>query len=321
MEEFSIYTPTHANCTRVEMSESSAGPDRSNEDQVLSVALQLLRPLTRLLIAQGLKYGDAAEILKRAFVESSRAALESSATAVNASRISVGTGLHRQDVRRLLDSPGVAIQRGRSLAGEVYTRWLTDPHYRVKGRPRDLPMRAAAGRPSFETLARAVSTDVHPRTIGEELRRLQLVEFIGADRLRISPSGFVPINERAGMLGLLGDNVGDHFATAVGNVLGDTPRLLEQSLYADDLDDDAIAAVDAKVREIWFQSMDVLVPLLEVLIYQSRRAASASASSGRDPARRRRLRVGMYVHAQSTSPGKTADASPPESFDQDKESS
>lgn len=279
------------------MTQPPPASETSPEDQVLAVALQLMRPFSRLLIAQGLKYGEAAEVLKRAFVESGRAALEQAGTMPNVSRISVSTGLHRQDIKRLLETSAGPIARGRSLAGEVYTRWLTDPAYRIKGRPRDLPMRATGDRPSFEKLARAVSTDVHPRTIGEELRRLRLVEPVGADLLRISPEGFVPINERAGMLGFLGDNVGDHFEAAVGNVLGDRPRVLEQSVYADQLDDAGVAAADARVREIWRQTMDALVPLLETLIARSRDPAPSPDGATAPP--RRRLRIGMYMHSEA----------------------
>lgn len=293
------------------MNDATPQAELGAQDQVLEVALRLMRPYARLLIAQGLKYGEASEVLKRAFVDASRAELIKAGTAANVSRISVSTGLHRQDVKRLLDMPSNRIERGRSLASEVYTRWLTDSRYRLKGQPRVLPMRAGARQRSFEMLARSVSTDVHPRTLSEELRRLGLVETDddGAT-LRISSSGFVPINERAGMLGFLADNVGDHLAVAVGNVLGDKPRLLEQAVYANGLDASGVTAVDAKVRELWRQIMESLVPLLELVIEQGKRApVGATGSSPRNAAARKRVRIGMYMQAQPEDPD------PPDAFD------
>lgn len=275
-------------------------PSNSGEDaqaRALAVALRLSRPLARLLIAQGLKYGEAAEVLKRAFVEASGELLRQADVAANVSRISVATGLHRQDVKRLLETPADDIERGRSYASEVYTRWLTDRRYRVKGQPRVLPMRADDGRPSFEELARSISTDVHPRTLREELRRLGLVlSDDDGETLRIAPDGFVPINERAGLLGFVAENVGDHLSVAVGNVLGDTPRLLEQAVYADGLDDDSVLRTDNRVREAWRELMTVLVPLLEEQV----------AQSVGEP--RKRVRIGLYMHAAASE--SAADSTP-----------
>lgn len=264
----------------------AAGKSEDAQAQVLNIALRLMRPYARLLIAQGLKYGEAAEVLKRAFVEASRDEIARADGAANASRISVATGLHRQDIKRLLETPADDIERGRSIAAEVYTRWVTNARYRSKGKPRELPMRAGEGKVSFEALSRSISTDVHPRTVSEELRRLGLVvsDDDGAT-LRVSPEGFVPLAERAGMLGFLGENVGDHLSVAVANVLGDTPRRLEQAVYAEGLDERGVGEVDERARAIWREAMEQLVPLLEALV----------AARGDGP--RQRVRIGMYMQA------------------------
>ncbi len=287
------------------MSGSESSKGQSAQDQALAVALRLMRPYARLMVAQGLKYGEAAEVLKRAFVEIGKSEIEAAGAIGNVSRISVSTGLHRQDVKRLLDAPIESLDRGRSLAAEVYTRWLTDSKYRNKGGPRKLPVRSTDRKPSFETLARSVSTDVHPRTLIEELKRLGLVEFDESTQmLSLSPDGFVPINERAGMLGLLGDNVSDHFATAVGNVLGDQPRRLEQSVYAEGLDAESLTLIDGRAREIWRALMESMVPLLQTLVEKDRATRDSTAervlnAKERITAKRNRVRVGMYVHAES----------------------
>ena len=119
--------------------EPTATPTASAATPTLTAALELLRPFARLLIGQGLKYAEAAEALKRAFVEASLAELARGGTGANTSRISVSTGLHRQDINRLLEQPVDQFARGRSVAAEVYTRWLTDSRYLSDGRPKSLP--------------------------------------------------------------------------------------------------------------------------------------------------------------------------------------
>ena len=64
-----------------------------------------------------------------------------------------------------------AATRSRSIAAEVFAHWTTAPNFapsaahpgRCRARGRDA---------SFETLAQSVTTDVHPRSILEELMRL-----------------------------------------------------------------------------------------------------------------------------------------------------
>lgn len=278
------------------------------DDKVLEAALQIMRPLARLLISNGLKFGQAEEALKHAFVEAGRRALQRAGTTPNVSRISVSTGIHRKDVKRLLDAGDergeAALSHGRSFASELYTRWTADPAFRRRGRVLDLPMRAPEGRPSFETLARGVSTDVHPRALLEELRRLGLVE-LDADgaTVRLIEGGFVPSAERRQVMALLADNVADHLSGAVGNVGGESPTWLEQAVFADGLSDESLAVVDAEARRLWQQAMLALVPLL-----QGRIDADAS---GR---RNRRVRVGMYVFGapgSGTNEGEAGPASPP----------
>lgn len=292
MGKFSIY---HRGKLGNNMSRSKTVAPGSAEvapldEKVLEAALQIMRPLARLLVANGLKFGQAEEVLKHAFVDAGRRALEQAGATPNVSRVSVSTGIHRKDVKRLLefgDGGGDdALAHGRSFASELYTRWTADPAFRRRGRVLDLPMRAPRGQPSFELLARGVSTDVHPRALLEELRRLGLVEVDADDgRVRLVEGGFVPSAERRQVMALLADNVADHLAGAVGNVGGESPAWLEQAVFADGLSIESLAEVDAQARRLWQQAMRALVPLL-------RERIGVDAAGPRD----RRVRVGMYVY-------------------------
>jgi hypothetical protein len=117
------------------------------------------------------------------------------------------------------------------MALRVFERWRTDPDYRDMA---GSPSPAAAGRgPSFETLAREVSSDVHARSVLDDMVRLKLVDWeADADTVTLRQSAFVPDADTAKLMAYLGANVGDHLSAAVENVGGLQPRHFEQAIWA-----------------------------------------------------------------------------------------
>lgn len=272
-------------------------------DAVFGAALAVLVPLARLLVARGLKFGQVEELLKQAFVKAGSAELERNGLDTNVSQISITTGIHRKDVKRLLESPSDPAVHGRSFAAEVFTRWVSDPYYRHRGKPRVLPQRASGGERSFESLARSVSTDVHPKTLLDELRRLGIVELDEqAQTVRIAAGSFVPSKDSARMFALLGGNVGDHLQAAVSNVIGDRAPLLEQAVFADELSDESVQLAHEIARETWHATLQALAPMLEKRI-----AADRAAKRRAD----RRLRVGMYFYTDRQATPDAKAAKPP----------
>jgi hypothetical protein len=151
---------------------------------------------------------------------------------------------------------------------------------------------------SFESLARAVTTDVHPRSLLDELLRLGLATHDGAsDTVALVRDAFVPRGDAARMLGFLADNVGDHLAGAVDNVLGDGSRHFEQAVFADALSAHSMQEVRRLVGAQWQLMTRALVPALEALIADDRDA-------GRAPDRR--LRIGLYAYDAQVAEGRAA---------------
>jgi len=273
----------------------------------LSVAAEVFRPLVGMLLDNGARYGAITELLKALLVERALAQVPGAAGPRGISRISAATGIHRKEVKRLMTLPGrVDEQRGRSLAAEVFTRWCTDRRFLdANGRPRALA-RGAAGEDtaSFETLARAVSRDVHPRTILEELLRLGIAESGPDGWVRLVVEAFVPAAEQREMLGFLAANVSDHLAAAVANVQGSAERFLEQALFADALSPSSAQRIDALAREHWRRLLCELAPQIQALIDADREAGAPTD---------RRVRVGMYAYSAPMAPPTVAPAMPPSS--------
>jgi hypothetical protein len=272
-----------------------ASGDGEQEPLVEALAA-VLRPLARLAVARGLPFGQAREAFERAFVEAALDAQPKGARQV--SRIATATGINRREVTRLLDeAPRTPARRARSLAAEVFAHGSTARAFRDRrGAPRVLPRQGSGA--SFESLARAVTTDVHPRSLLDELLRLGLATHDGAsDTVALVRDAFVPRGDAARMLGFLADNVGDHLAGAVDNVLGDGSRHFEQAVFADALSAHSMQEVRRLVGAQWQLMTRALVPALEALIADDRDA-------GRAPDRR--LRIGLYAYDAQVAEGRAA---------------
>ena len=262
-----------------------------DEHQALLAATQaLMRPLARLLVARGVPYAQAEESLKTAMVQAAREAHPDGLPHRLVSRIATTTGINRREVTRLTRVEDEPAEPQRSVAANTFMRWRTNPAYLdPQGHPLTLARQGDA--PSFESLARGVTQDVHPRSLLDELLRLGLASHdLEADSVTLTIDAFVPSTDRARMLEFLSHNVGDHLSAAVANVLGPTPRHLERAVFADGLSPAAIAAAEAWVADAWRDMADALIPFIEKLI--------ADEAHEPESVRQQRFRAGLYAYTE-----------------------
>lgn len=276
-------------------------------DAAIEALLAVLRPLTRLAIDHGVQFNQLMELTKRAMVDSAARAVEpeSGDDAPPVSRLSVITGIHRKEVKRLVGSDDLtAVRSEKTPATVLFLRWSTDPAMLEPdgGAPRVLPRRPPQdGGPSFESLARSVTTDVHPRTLLDELQRLALVEHDPvADVVRLRRDSFVPQGRIDELLAFVGANVGDHLAAARDNVAagqrlaaGDTtakPPFIEQALFFDALSAESVAAAGARARAFWTRLLKALGPELQTLEDTDRAAGRVNDQ---------RIRIGLYFYSEA----------------------
>jgi hypothetical protein len=259
------------------------------EQQALQAALaRLLAPVAQLAVSRGLPFAAVEEMLKLAFVQAADAAHPDLLAHRKVSRITTATGINRREVTRLTQQAPRTAVHSRSLANEVYAHWLSDPAYRdPQGQPLVLPRQGPA--PSFETLAQAITRDVHPRSLLDELVRLTFAHTdVSADTVTAAASA-VPQGDRARMLDLLGGNVGDHLQAAVDNVVDGSPKHFEQALFADGLSDETLAWLREVVRAQWQAVRLAVVPELETRLQADALAADVPT---------RRWRLGLYSYDQ-----------------------
>ncbi len=261
-----------------------------DDHQALRAATRaLLVPLARLLVARGVPFAEAEESLKKAMVQAAREAHPDGQPNRLVSRIATTTGINRREVTRLTRQDDEPTAPQRSAAANTFMRWRSHPDYLdARGEPLTLPRQGDA--PSFESLARGVTQDVHPRSLLDELLRLGLAQHdAGADTVALILEAFVPSTDRARMLEFLAHNVGDHLSAAVDNVVGPVPRHLERAIFAHGLSHQAVATAEAWVAETWRGLALTLVPFLEKLI--------ADDAGLPDAERQQRFRTGLYAFA------------------------
>lgn len=279
-----------------------AVPSEEHAALVLREAAVLLAPVARWLLRSGVSYGALADLLKTVFVDAARAELERTGAQPTYSALSVLSGVHRKDVRAISERPRDAAEstpRGVPLASQVYTRWLSAKRYRGRdGAPRALP-RSGVGI-TFESLAREISHDVHPRTVMDELLRLGLVTLDGE---LVVPAGtaFVPSSRLDELTALFSANAADHMAAAVHNLTLDAPRYLEQSVFADGLGVESVDLLHERARAAWQDAFEMMVKQA-----RKRVAADARVPEGE----RQRMRFGVYFYSEPQADEPAAEPAP-----------
>lgn len=275
------------------MASNSGSAPPTDHDALLDAIQAVLAPLADLAVAKGLTFATVEESLKQAFVRAAQEAQLAQGLPAHrlVSRISAATGINRREVTRLTQSDaGVPTPAGASLVSQLFTRWASDRQLRVKGKPRALPRQGEA--PSFEALARSITQDVHPRTLLDELCRLNLARWdAGTDTVHLTQDGFTPRGDWQRMIAFVGDNVGDHLHAAVDNVLQAEPVHFEQAVFAEGLAPASVEQVRTLARKHWKALMAEAVPLLERRIEADAQAPEQATQ---------RVRLGLFTFHDDT---------------------
>ena len=156
----------------------------------------LMRPLVRILVRNGVSFGEFAELLKTVFVESAQDVLQLADSKQSVSRIAITTGLTRLEVSRLLtqsDEEAEALAGRLSRVGRLLTGWHQDSDFTGPyGIPYEVQFDAAPGRRSFSELARRYTGDVPAEEMLDELKRIGAVLDLGNGYYRVLIRSYIP---------------------------------------------------------------------------------------------------------------------------------
>lgn len=224
------------------MSENSPDP--------FSKALaELLGPLSRAMVARGLTLGSATESMKQALLD---AAIEAEGPGVSDSRISVMTGLHRKDVRRLRSEPPQ--MSGRKTANRMALLigyWATAPDFQAPdGAPRLLGRDSDAEGPGFNELVRRVRLDVAPGTMLLALMDQGAVEELEGGRFRLVAQALVPGTGSEELVAAYRATLTAHMTAATHNLLADqgAARFFDRVVRYSHLSDASVSELEKMAR-------------------------------------------------------------------------
>jgi hypothetical protein len=266
-------------------------------EALIKPLVRLLRPLVRLLIRSGLTFPAVAEVLRGVFVDVAVNDLLTDPKSRTVSRISLLTGIHRKDVRRLRNREVAddEIPSTITLSSQIIARWLGTPAYSDSaGHPLVLPRTAAqVETPSFEQLVRSVTTDVRTRAVLDYLVDQNMVILEAGDQVRLNTAAFIPRQGGEEQLFYFSRNLHDHIAAAVANVLATTaPPFLDRSVHYDRLAAETAAELERVAREA---AMRILIDVNRIALSLVEAPEQARVTA---PAPLRRVNLGIYLYAE-----------------------
>lgn len=232
---------------------------------MLGAVRSLMRPLVRGLLRHGVTLSKLEEMLRALYVDEARRELSTQGK-VTQSAVSLMTGVHRKDVRRLLEgdlleeasldggapqeealegvsqegaangpvSPGGV--SASSIGARALMMWSGDPAYSDgHGQPLMLVRRGQAGHPSFEALVQQVSKDVRPRAVFDEWQRLGLIRLEkdagGEEKVVLQQTAFTAEPGAQERYFFFGRNLADHVAAGLQNLSGAGEPTIDQAVF------------------------------------------------------------------------------------------
>jgi hypothetical protein len=163
---------------------------------LLSAFKPLMRPLIRILVRNGVSFGEFSELLKTVFVESAQDVLQLPDSRQSVSRIAITTGLTRLEVSRLLtqtEEDAEALAGRLSRVGRLLTGWHQDSDFTGPyGIPYEVQFDAAPGRKSLSELVRRYTPDVPADEMLDELKRIGAVLDLGNGYIRVLIRSYIP---------------------------------------------------------------------------------------------------------------------------------
>jgi len=217
----------------------------------MQAVVAAMRPYARRLLASGVPFGQLEARLRELFVEVAQREIVASGAQPTDSAISVLTGVNRKEVRRIraLDRSAAPRAFSRSLVATLVSRWTADRRTTDRnGRPLPLPYDAKRG-PTFVSLARKTTADLHPRALLDVMIGAGAAELREGDVVALTRAAYVPQRGRPEALAMLADDPPELIDTMLHNVLDDggAPRL-QQKLSYDNIGTEGLAKLQAALR-------------------------------------------------------------------------
>jgi len=219
---------------------------------IATAAIKIFSPLVRILLRNGITYKTAAEWLRWTYTMVARDEFKLPGRKQSKSRIAVLTGLSRVEVDRLLNAPdphtSSAIDQYHR-ASRVLDGWVHDPLYKNNDTPLELEFDGPE--PSFSSLVENYSGGVPPRSILDELLRVNSIEKTKEGKIQLKQAYFVASNDEDTLyqFGILGFATQSLLETIDHNIYQDKENTRLQLIASNNIPVEMLEDIKEKLQE------------------------------------------------------------------------
>ncbi len=192
----------------------------TNESLLVKAVVQLLHPLMRILLRNGIASRVLEEAVRKVYVDEAFAYAAREKKKTTTSAVAAMTGLSRKEVARLRDqrgNEGIALRKRYNRAVRVISGWLNDSDYlEADGTPKCLPVEGPA--PSFSELCKAYSGSMTTRAMLDLLEDGHCVRCQDG-LVRLIKHSYVPASDSAELIHILGTDTRELIETIDHNMV------------------------------------------------------------------------------------------------------
>lgn len=266
----------------------------SDKSPLFKALERAIKPLVRLMLARGITYTQFTDWLKYIYVDIAVQDFSLKDKVITDSRVSVLTGVHRKDVRRLRSNIGDHSANKTpdsiNLGSKLVSTWLSSPEFMDENVAKKIPrLKKAGGAISFEALAEKVTKDVRARALLDELERLGVISIDDKDMVALVTEAFIPSEGEEEKTFFLGLGVGDHTNAAVSNVLGHQPAYYDRIVHYNNLTESDIKLIESLSRTESGK-------LLQLINAESEKISSRNAQPA--DSNTKRFSLGVYFYSE-----------------------
>jgi hypothetical protein len=168
------------------------GMSENVKKPLLAACRHLLHPLVRILLRQGVLYGEFSDAVRGAYIDIASSELVPPGRPQTDARLAILTGISKEEVHRVRsqdqgDDSAVGLNR----IARVLQGWSQDPEYLGPyGLPLEIPFEGDGI--SFEQLVKNYANDVTPRALLDELLRVNAAHETDDGYVRLINRTYVP---------------------------------------------------------------------------------------------------------------------------------
>jgi hypothetical protein len=263
----------------------AAGMALTPKEAASDAAVAVLRPLVELMLDAGITSPEFESLSRSVFTHAAHDRLVASNEDASYARVSLMTGLHRNEVSaQLKRPPQIAPDREARTYGanRVLSGWHTDDRYlNERGHPRLLQM---TGRGGFDELVESYAPNISAAIVLEELMRAGAAETLSTGEVRARSDSLGSQGLDIAGIEAMGSDSSHYLQTLRHNVRHPSDGWMAETIMSDDVDRDALPFLRHTLRT------------------GSRAYVSKTASEISDPRLRRsadskdgRVRVGVSI--------------------------